>query len=173
MPESRRAPAAPWIAAAVAGAILVALLVTYFVALRPAQDKVNGDFTSTESAAVNAAATATTNLLTFRRAHFAADFQRALSGTTGSLRSDISDKKAATLSAMTKGKFDLSATVTHRALQGPAESGKQNSYIVLITVNGYQSKSKNIPIPQNLQVTMVKVKGKWLASDLSNIGVTA
>ncbi len=124
MPESRRASAAPWIVAAVAGAVLVALLVTYFVALRPAQDDVVGDLTAAEGAAVDAAGTEMANLLSFRRAHFDADFQRALAGATGALKSDVQSKKDVTLSTMTKGKFDLVGAVTHKALEGPVGLGQ-------------------------------------------------
>jgi hypothetical protein len=171
MPDSRRASAAPWITAAVAGVVLIALLVAYFVALRPDQDKVDGDLNGTEVSAVNAAAVEMVNLLSFRRAHFEADYQRALSGATGSLRSDVQSNKAATQSTMTKGKFDLIGKVTHKALEGPAAAGKTNSYVVLVTVNGYRSTSMDQPVQQSLEVTVVRSKGKWLASDVTNIGV--
>jgi hypothetical protein len=171
MAESRRASAAPWITAAVAGAVLIALLVVYFVALRPDQDKVDGALDATEVSAVNAGAVEMVNLLSFRRAHFEADYQRALAGATGSLRSDVQRNKAATQSTMTKGKFDLVGKVTHKALEGPAAAGKTNSYVVLVTVNGYRSTSMDQPVQQSLEVTVVRAKGKWLASDVKNIGV--
>jgi hypothetical protein len=171
MPESRRASTAPWIAAAVAGAVLVALLITYFVALRPAQSEVNGDLTATETAAVNAAAGEMVNLLSFRRAQFDADYQRALDGATGSLKSDVQKNKSVTKSTMTKGKFDLVGKVTHKALEGPANSGKTKGYVVLVTVNGYRSTTMDQPVQQSLEVTVVQSKGKWLASDVTNIGV--
>lgn len=168
MPESRRAP---WIVAAVAGAVFVALLVTYFVALRPAEGKVVGDLTANENAAVDAAGTEMSNLLSFRRAHFDADFQRALAGATGSLQADVKAKKDVTLATMTKGKFDLVGQVTHKALEGPAGSGKTKGYVVLVTVNGYQSNAKAQVVQQTLAVTVVRSGNKWLASDVTNIGV--
>lgn len=171
MPESRRASAAPWITAAVAGLALIGLLLVYFLVLRPDQDTVNGDLTHTETAAVDAAATEMANLLSFRRDHFAADFQRALSGATGSLRSDVEKNKAATLSTMTSGKFDLIGKVTHKALEGPAVTGRTNSYVVLVTVNGYRSTTLDQPVQQSLEVTVVRSKGKWFASNVTNIGV--
>ena len=172
MPESRRASAAPWITAAVAGVVLLGLLLVYFVVLRPDQDKVNGDLNSTETAAVNAAAVEMANLLSFRRAQFTADFNRAVSGATGSLRSDVQKNKAITLSTMTKGKFDLVGKVTHKALEGPAASGKSNGYVVLVTANGYRSTSLDQPVQQSLEVTVIRANGKWLASDVTNIGTT-
>jgi hypothetical protein len=184
MAENRRASLAPWLTAAVAGVVLIALLVTYFVFLRPdkadadrrreaARTAVVGDLDAQENQAVNAAATEMLNLVSFRRAHYAADFQRALNGVTGSLRTDVQKNKADTLSAMTKGKFDLTGKVTHKALEGPVTSGKNKGYVVLVTVNGFRSTSTASPVQQNLEVTVIRVKDKWLASDVRNIGVSS
>jgi hypothetical protein len=183
MPESRRTPLAPWITASIAGAVLLALLLVYFLALRPderdadaqraAAKKRAGDLTAAETIAVNAAATEMLNLVTFSRAHFADDFQRALAGTTGALRSDVADKKSTTQSTITQGKFDLYGKLTHKALEGPVESGKRKGYIVLVTINGYHSDAPDQPVQQNLEVTVLRVKGKWLAADVTNIGITS
>jgi hypothetical protein len=173
MPESRRASAAPWIAAAVSGAVLVALLVTYFVALRPAQDDVAGDLNATENAAMDSAAAEMSNLLSFRRAHFDADYKRALAGSTGALKTDVQKNRAVTLSTMTKGKFDLVGKVTHKALEGPVDKGKTTGYTVLVTVNGYRSIAMDQPVQQTLAVTVIRSGGKWLASEVTNIGVSA
>jgi len=172
MADSRRALTAPWIVSAVAAAVLIATLLVYFLVLRPDEDNVPGAFTSSETAAMNAAAQEIVNTLTYTRAHFDADFQRALDGTTGDLRTDVSKNKADTLAAMTQGKFDLSAQVTHKALVGPVSSGKQQGYVVLVTVNGFQSNAKDAPKPNDLEVTVVKVKGKWLLSGITSFGVT-
>lgn len=181
MPVSRRASAAPWITTAIAGAAFIALLLVYLVALRPDERHANaeraaakrqlGHLTTTESDAVNAAATETLNLVSFRRSHFAADFRRALDGATGSLRSDVAKNRSQTLNAMTKGKFDLTGKVTHKALEGPAGSGKRQGYVVLVTINGYRSSAPDQPVQQSLEVTVVNVDGKWLASDVTNIGI--
>jgi Mce-associated membrane protein len=170
MADARRAPSAPWIVSAVAAAVLIAALIVYFVALRPDEGRVVGGLSSTERTAVDSAAQEVTNLLTFSRAHFDADFKRALNGTTGAMRADLQSKRSATLSAMTKGKFDLTATVTHKALEGPAS--KANSYLVLVTVNGFKSTAKDAPTPSDLEVTVARVKGKWLLSEITNIGVS-
>ena len=64
MSPSRRASLAPWIVAAVAGAVFVALLVVYYAALVPyRKDHTAGEFTSSEKAAITAASTETANLL--------------------------------------------------------------------------------------------------------------
>jgi molybdopterin converting factor small subunit len=166
----------------VAGAVLVGLLVTYFAALRgdihkadreraAARKAVVGDLNARESAAVDAAATEMLNLVSFRRAHFEQDFRRALDGVTGSLRSDVQKNKKDTLDAMTKGKFDMTGKVTHKALEGRVTSGKGTGYTVLVTVEGYRSTSPEIPVQQNLSVTVVPQAGRWVASDVQNIGI--
>ncbi len=186
MPESRRTSAAPWITASIAGVALLALVMTYLFALRHDQRhadaqraaakraaafKSSGQLTRTESVAMNAAATEMLNLITFSRAHFEADFQRALNGATGALRSDVEQKRSETLSAMTQNKFDLYGKLTHKALEAPVE-GHRLGFIVLVTINGYRSTSPSAPIQQNLEVTVLNVKGKWLASQVTNIGLS-
>ena len=64
-----------------------------------------GGLSTTEKQAVVAAGTKTANLLSFRRAQFSQDFARAVNGTTGALRKDITSKKSLTLSSMNTGKF--------------------------------------------------------------------
>jgi hypothetical protein len=182
MPESRRTPLAPWITASIAGAALLALLLVYFIALRPDErdadaqradaKKRAGELTATETTAMNAAATEMLNLVTFSRDHFADDFQRALNGATGALHSDVAKNQATTKTTMTQGKFDLYGKLTHKALEGPVESGKRKGYIVLVTIDGYHSDAPEQPVQQNLEVTVVRVKGKWLAADVTNIGIT-
>jgi hypothetical protein len=172
MADLRRGMTAPWIVSAVAGAVLIATLIVYFVALRPAEGKVVGALTDQEQAAVNAAAQEATNVLSYTRAHFATDFQRALDGATGAMRTDLSGKKSAILDSITKGKFDLAADVTHKALEGPTGSGKSKGYLVLVTLNGYRSTAKDQPTPSDLEVTVVRSGGKWLVSQITSIGVS-
>lgn len=181
MPTNQRAP---WITAAVAGAVLIGLLVTYFAVLRGdirdadrqravARKAVIGDLSADETSAVNAAATEMVNLVSFRRAHFAQDFQRALDGVTGSLRSDVEKNKQSTLDAMTKGKFDMTGRVTNKALAGAVTAGSGRGYTVLVTVQGYRSTSPDVPVQQNLSVTVVEKAGRWVASDVQNIGISS
>lgn len=189
MPANDRAPAlpgsrAPWITAAVAGVVLIGLLFTYFAFLRgdvrdadrkraAARHAVVGDLSAEETQAVNAAATEMLNLLTFRRAHFEEDFQRALRGVTGSLRADVTKNKKDTLDAMTKGKFDLVGKVTHKALEGPVTSKKARGFSVLVIINGYRSTSPDVPVQQNLEVTVIRQGKRWVASDVQNIGISS
>lgn len=171
MSQPRSNDATPWIVAGVLGAVLVALVAVYFFVLRPDEDNVVGALTGEEQTVLTTAGTEAANVLSYRRAHFEQDFQRALAGATGSLRGDLQQEKSVTLKTITDGKFDMNATVTHSALEGPV-SGK-NAYTVLVTLNGYRSNAPAQPSPSQLALTVVKVKGKWLVSDIQNIGVTA
>lgn len=132
----------------------------------------NSTFTAQEQAAISAAQTEVANLSSFRRAHFDADFQRALDGVTGALVTDIKAKKATTLKALTDGKFDLSAEVTHTALIGPVDDDKVTGYNVLVSFNGFRSTQRNQPTQQNLSVTVVRKNGKWLLNQVTAIGVS-
>jgi hypothetical protein len=181
MAEPRRTSLAPWISAAVAGVVLIALLLVYLLWLRSDerqahQDRATaiqqaGQFSSAEAAAMNAAATEMVNLVTFSREHFDTDFQRALSGATGPLRQDVASKRDDTLKAITQGKFDLYGRLTHKALSDTVQANGKTGYVVLVTINGFRSTSPNAPIQQNLAVTVVNVDGKWLAAQVSNIGI--
>lgn len=182
MTQPRRTSLAPWITASVAGVVLIALLLVYLLwlrtdernATRTHQQAVQAAYqlSPAETAAMNAAGTEMVNLVTFSRAHFDSDFQRALDGATGALRSDVEGKRDDTLKAITQGKFDLYGRLTHKALSDSVDSNGQHGYVVLVTINGYRSTAPETPIQQNLAVTVVDVKGKWLASDVTNIGIT-
>ncbi|MBE7188179.1 hypothetical protein [Jatrophihabitans endophyticus] len=171
MPDARPASRAPWIIAAVAGVVFVVALVVYFVPLAHAKDDTTtGQLTTDEMRATAAAATETANFSSLSRAHFARDYRRSLAGATGALRKDIASKRAATLKVLTAGKFDLSAQVTHSALVGP--SAKGDGYVVLVTLAGYKSTAPNTPVQSDLQVTVVRHGSSYLASDVTNIGVS-
>jgi hypothetical protein len=161
---------APWLIAVVAGVVFAAGIIVYYAPLRNARaDNAVGTFSNREKAAMTAAAVETANLLTYHRTTFDADYARAVNGATGALKKDVASKKASTLSTLTKGKFDLTARVTHQALVGA--SGK-NNVTVLISLNGYKSTTPDVPTPQNLVVTMTKVGSNWLASNVQTPGVT-
>ncbi len=121
---------------------------------------------------MTAAATEAVNVITFSRKTFDADFARALDGTTGALKSDLTGKKALTLSTMTSGKFDLKGTVGASAYVGPADPGK--GVYVLVTVNGFQvadAANASTNSVQRFEMTMVKVGKSWLASNLNSVGI--
>lgn len=169
-----RRTAAPLVTGAVAALAMVAAILAYALVGddKPASAQ-SQTFSSDERAAVAAAGTEMANLLSFRRAKFEADFKRATDGATGAIKVDIEGKKALTLKTITTGKFDLAADVTHTALVGPVDAEKVKGYVVLVSLNGYKSTQKNLPTQQNLKVTVVQKKGKWLVTDVRMIGVGA
>ena len=171
MSEARPPSRAPWVVAAVAGVVLAALLVVFFALLEPDRGHVAGALTSQEKSVVAAAGTEAANVLSYRRAHFNQDFQRALDGATGAMKSDLRSQRAATLSAMTQGKFDLSARVDRAALVGRPDKGSANSYVVLVALDGFQSTAPGVAVPSRLEVTVERVGGKWLVSGIDSVGV--
>jgi hypothetical protein len=178
MSEPRRTSGrAPWITAGVLGVIAALLAVAVFVLIPSSKrhDRASGSpgaLTSDQQHAVTAAATEAVNVLSFSRKTFAADFARALAGTTGALKSDLEGKKATTLSTMTSGKIDLHATVAQSAYEGTDSS--THHILVLVTVNGFNTNDQGVstaPTPQRLEMTMNKVGSKWLASDIESVGI--
>jgi hypothetical protein len=123
-------------------------------------------------AAVQAAATEAANVLTYSRKNFDADWNRSLAGTTGKLRHDHEADKATTEQRLTSQKVDLVATVQHSAFESTDDNGK--TVLVLVTVDGVavnDQGERSAQTPQRLELTMVKSGGKWLAGDLSMIGI--
>ncbi|MCZ4500309.1 MAG: hypothetical protein JWQ74_2864 [Marmoricola sp.] len=172
--ERRRAP---WIVAGGLG-VLVALLALAFVHVHSvsrehAKNSGSGyGLTTLQAQAVTAASTEAANVVTFNRKTFDADFARALNGATGALKTDLSGKKALTLSTMTTGKFDLKGTIGAAAYAGMTDTGK--GYLVLVTVNGFKvadTASDSSSSVQRLELTMQKTNGKWLASALNALGI--
>jgi hypothetical protein len=166
------------VTAGIAGVLLAALLVVYFVALRPDKaDATNprngpGGPSKAEQQAMAAASQTVANLETFRRATFSADYARALAGTTGKLHSDVLSKRSLTLKALTAGKFDTGAQVTHTALQGGNDKTKDGKgYIVLVSVSAYRSTNRAQTVQSNLAVEVANVKGKWLVDDVESVGI--
>ena len=173
-----RAPAgrAAWIAAGVAAVVAAALAVVLFVVVYPARAdhrRTAGSraFSADEQAAMKAASVQMVNMLSYSRAHFDADFARALAGTTGQLHTDLSGDKATTQSQLTSNKFDTSGTVTDVALEG-GDTGK--GLLVLVVAEGFKvddKGQKSAGLPQRVELTMVRQHGKWLASDLQGLNL--
>jgi hypothetical protein len=158
--------------------VLVAVLVIVFVHVHSVSRNHGNsgspyDLSSAQHAAVTAASVEAINVVSFSRKNFAADFARALNGATGGLKSDLTSKKALTLSTITTGKFDLSGTVaTPGAYEGLTDNG--NQLLVLITVTGFKvadDTSQNSSTVQRMELTMQQVHGKWLASSLNVVGI--
>ena len=168
----------PWIVAACL-AVLVAVLAVGFVHVHTASRNharnPYGDgyaLTAAQQAAVTAAATEAANIVTYNRKTFDSDYQRALNGATGSLKSDMLGKKAEALNAMTSGKYDLKGTIAASAYAGTTADGK--GILVLVTLNGYtvaDTASQSTNNVQRLVLTMVQSGSSWLAEDLNSSGI--
>jgi Mce-associated membrane protein len=164
----------PWLVAAVLAAIAVVLAVVLLVVIRPDRRDQSGGgnvgLTRSEQQALDAGAKQVVNILTYSRRTFDADYARTLAGTTGGLRTDLAKQKAALESQLTKGKFDLQGTVTSSAFE--EVSGKNT--LILISAQGYKLPAggqRTLASTARFEVTMTSVDGKWLASDLSSVGL--
>jgi hypothetical protein len=166
-----------WMAAAVLGAVAVALAVVIAFPLRNARDHrqhvaAQVGLTSVEQAAVSAASQQVLNMLTYKRATFDADYARAVAGASGSLKSDLnnSTNKSALLQKMQQGKFDLQGQVTASAF----EQASGTSYNVLVSAAGYQlpdGGQRTLSSTARFEVTLTLVGGKWLANNLQTVGL--
>ena len=180
MPETARRATAPLITAVVAGVVAVALAVVFFAVVLPNHDDSNtsghaattGALTVRERTAMNAAETEAVNLQSFRRAHFEADWARALKGATGALHSDLISRKASTKQVLVSKKIDLAADAQNVALVGPTDSG--SGLQVIVTMNGYavEGQNRQLTAVQRLLLTMVQKNGTWLAADVSQRGLS-
>jgi len=163
---------APWLAAAVAGAVLVALLVVYFVVFLPyRRDHSVGGLSSQEQTALQVASTELDNIGALGGKTFDQDYDRALAGATGPFRSDLLTSRASAKKVL--GKSGVRAEVTTRALIGPVRSGGHSGYQLLINLSGPTSSIASVLLsPQQLIVTVLNVGGKWLVDDVSTAGIS-
>jgi hypothetical protein len=173
----RRGESTPWIVGGIAAVVAIALAVTLIVFHLPSRHgRVHGVaagvLTATEQRAMVAASQEVVNLLTYSRSSFNRDFQRALDGMSGSLQADQAKDKAATLAAMTKGKFDLKGQVTQTAFE---QSDGKAGMLILVSATGFQVPASGTPTPTTyarFEITMTEIKGKFLATNLSSVGLT-
>jgi hypothetical protein len=166
----------PWVTAAVLLVVALGAAAALVFVVRPDwnarhRTKIVG-LTGTEQQAVDAASKQVINLLTYSRKSFDADYRRAQVGATGALAKDLSDttKKSTLLSQMTTGKFDLQGQVTASAFE---ESSGAN-IAVLVSAQGYKvpdSGSKTLASTARFEVTVTKINGKWLTSNLVSVGL--
>ena len=119
---------------------------------------------------MTAASTETANLLSSAGRTSTPTTPARCAGTTGSLHSDVAAKKAAT--QVDPGDRQVRPVGTGSRTRPWWDRPARARYIVLVTVNGYKSTTPTVPTQQNLQVTVQKVKGSWLASDVQNVGVS-
>ena len=172
---ARRGATAPWVVAVVLAVVVAALVLALVRSLSVGDDNDHnsGRLTrpsSQQLQAVQAGAVVAANLTTYSRKTYEADYRRALAGTTGALRTDLSKRKAAFLQAMKAGKFDLKASVVHAAF----ENASGSKVIVLVTLNGthvVDGVANPASSPQRLELTMTQLDGKWVASNFTQVGV--
>jgi hypothetical protein len=167
----------PWIVAAVMSAVAVALAVVVVTVVLPARHRhqraaAQVGLTALEHEAVDAASKQAVNLLSYRRADFAADYARTVAGATGALKSDLQNdtKKTTLLNQMVAGKFDLQGQVTASAF----EDSNGANYAVLISASGYQvpdGAARTLASSNRFEIIMTKVGNNWLASDLQSVGL--
>lgn len=162
----------PWPLATGITVLAAVLAVVLLGVIRPAHaDQVKRGvraFSADEQAAMAAASTEAVNLLSYRRAHFDQDFARALAGTTGSLKSDLTKEKATTLKTMQADKIDLTASLNDVALEPPpGTSAKSYNVLVVVTGSTVNNSGQSSPAKvERIEMAMAKSGSKWLASDV-------
>jgi len=162
-----------WFTAGVLGVFVLVLGAALGVLLVVRNHHADAGLTAREQAAVDAASREMINLQSFRLAHFDADFARASSGLTGDIANAFTSKKAALLDGLSKSKQDTAASVT----QAGFEQGKGGTTaLVLMTMNQYRVDAKgkkSLFGSGRFEVTVSNVGGKWLASNVTSVGLTS
>ncbi len=126
--------------------------------------------TTSETQAMDAARQFVVNVFSYNKASFDSDFQRALSGATGDLTTQVTNTKAALQASLTGGTLtSTKADVKSAGVEQTSTAGIQ----ILVVAETYSVDSSNKSTDtgqQRMEVTMVKKGGKWLASALTAIG---
>ena len=159
-----------WLTAGVLGVFVLLLGAALGVLLVVRNHHANPGLDGREQAAVDAASREMIDLQSFRLAQFDADFTRASSGLTGDLQKALVSKKASLQDSLKKSKLDTTASVSQTAF----EQGEGGSAVVLMTMNNYRvdaNGKKTLFSSGRFEVTVNNVKGKWLASNLTSVGL--
>jgi hypothetical protein len=164
--QSRRA----WLTTGVLGLFVLVLAAGLVVLLVVRNHHAHPGLDSREQSAVDAASREMINLQTFRLAHFDADFDRASDGLTGDLLKTLNAKKASLRAGLKNSKQDTVAAVT----QAGFKEGKGGNAVVLMTMNNYRVDAKGkktLFSSGRFEVSVSEVGGRWLASDLTSVGL--
>jgi hypothetical protein len=123
------------------------------------------------AAAEVAAQAEAAQVVTYSRATFDADFAKALAGSTGTLKTQLTGKRDETLTSMKSGKYDVAG----KAVAAGIGSISGHDVVVLVTVSTAKSTDgSTTPTAsvQRLKLTMTLVGSTWLASDLAAAGIS-
>lgn len=108
------------------------------------------------------------NLLSYRRAHFDADYNRALDGAAEPLRTDIATHARDTEPSMTAGGYDLSGAVTAVAVERAAS----DTVVLLVAATGSRidsSGTESVVVDGRYEVTVVRIGAQWYASQVQPV----
>lgn len=170
MADEQRRSGLPWRVVGALAVVAAVLAATLGWLLVHRGEHVTAGLSTREQAAVDAAARELIDTQSFRLAHFDADFARATAGLTGDMLKELTAKKASLQTSLRRSKFDTAATVTQAALK--EDHGA--SAIVLLAMRNYRvdKSGKRTPFATgSFEITMSEVGGKWLASDLTSVGL--
>ena len=122
--------------------------------------------------AMDAARQFVVNVFSYRAgANFDADFQRALAGATGDLATQVRATESPLRQQLTASKL----TATTGNVKSAGVEGMQGAAIqVLVVVETAATDSTGKTInerQQRMEVSMTAVKGTWLASGLTSVGL--
>ena len=108
------------------------------------------------------------NLGTYARATFDSDFRRALAGTTGGVRADLLQRKAALRQALARSGSDEKTYVAHSAVV--SADGDQVTLLASVTTTHGPGAATASAGPTAAVVTVMDVDGEWLISDVRTVG---
>ncbi|HEY8301373.1 MAG TPA: hypothetical protein VIG48_05715 [Jatrophihabitans sp.] len=113
--------------------------------------------------AVTAAGHEVVHLLSYRRAEFAADFDRALAGLTGPLLAQQTQRRAGLLASMTRDRTDYTGQVRSIGV----ESASGSSVLVVVCASGYSTVPGSPPQSgtERFEVGVQYVGGRWLVAE--------
>lgn len=120
------------------------------------------------AAAVQTAAQGAVDLLSFRRESFDSDFRRALDGLTDELAAQQRANEQEIRTAMTNGRFDLTA----QSLAAAAEQADGDTASVLVAVRAYRDPDSGPPqlaAQGRYRVELIRQDERWLLANIAPI----
>jgi hypothetical protein len=118
--------------------------------------------------AVAAARTEVVNLLSFRRAEFPADLQRALDGATTPLREQLQSDSPDLQAALESGNYDTSGAVTATAIVR-ADADTVSLLIVAQESRAVDDAAEPTVVNHRYEVTVTRTPSGWAASRVASV----